>query len=86
MPFLFRTAITILLLLAFDLQVRLFAGSPEWFFVFQQFFEKLLLFAEFIETSFRKLEDFAKRDVVKGKIGGCELSLDVGLEFIWKRG
>ena len=73
MSFLLRTAITIFFLLTFDMQIRLFASTSEWFFIFQQFFEKLLLFAEFIETSFGKLEDFAKRDVVAGCLVGVLL-------------
>ena len=83
MPFLFKTAITILLLFAFDLQIRLFASTPEWFFIFQQFFEKLFLLAKFVKTGFGKLKDFSKRDVVKNKIGCRELLLYVWLEFVW---
>ena len=73
MPFLLRTAITILFLLTFDLQIRLFTSTPEWFFIFQQFFEKLFLLAKFVKTGFGKLEDFAKRDVVAGCLVGVLL-------------
>ena len=83
MPFLFGTAITIFLLFAFDLQIRLFTGTSEWFFVFQQVLEELFLFTKLIKTSFGELENFAKRDIVNDKIGGCELPLDVWLEFFW---
>ena len=86
MPFLFGTAITILLLFAFDLQIRFLASTFEWFFVLQQFLEKLFLLTKFIKASLGKLEDFAKRDIVNDKIGGDELPLDVGLEFFWKGG
>ena len=64
MPFFLLTAIAILFLVAFDLQIGLFASTSERFFVFQQFFEKLFLLAKFVKTSFGKLKDFAKRDVV----------------------
>ena len=86
MRFLFGTVITILLLFAFDLQIRFLASTFEWFFVFQQFFEKLFLLTKLIKASFGKLKDFAKRDVVNDKIGGGELPLDVWLEFFWKGG
>ena len=86
MPFLFGTAITILLLFAFDLQIRFLASTFEWFFVFQQFFEKLFLLTKLIKASFGKLKDFAKRDVVNDKIRGNELPLDVRLEFFGKGG
>ena len=86
MPFLFGMAITIFLLFAFDLQIRLFAGTSEWFFVFQQVLEELFLFTELVKTSFGKLENFTKRYIVNDKIGGGELPLDVWLEFFWKGG
>ena len=86
MPFLFGTAITGFLLFTFDLQIRFLARTFEWFFVFQQFFEKLFLLTKLIKASFGKLKDFAKRDVVNDKIGGGELPLDVWLEFFWKGG
>ena len=85
MHFLLRTASTILFLFAFDLQVRLFAGTPKWFFILQQFLEKLFLLAKFVKTCFGNLENFAKRDVVKDEIGGGELALYVWLELFWKR-
>ena len=84
MPFLLRTAITILFLFAFDLQIGLFAGTPERFVISQQVFEKLFLLAKFVKACFGNLEDFAKRDVVKDEIGGGELPLYIGLEFFGK--
>ena len=86
MSFLFGTAITIFLLFTFDLQIRFLASTFEWFFIFQQFFEKLFLFTKLVKASLSKLEDFAKRDVVDNKIRGGELPLDVWLEFFWKGG
>ena len=83
MSFLLRTAITILFLFGFDLQVGLFAGTPEWFFIFQQFFEKLFLLAKFVKACLGNLEDFAKRDGVKDEIGCGELPLYVRLELFW---
>ena len=79
MSFLLGTAITILLLFAFDLQIRFLTITFERFFVFQQFFEKLFLLTKLIKASFGKLKDFAKRDVVNDKIRGSELPLDVRL-------